>query len=363
MFPRKPPLPSFWRSAQWNEWLPAPLNQTEQEGLPKLPVFEEARAIIAALDPHEYNAPPVSLAKAVGAAKALDEWFERVMPELTWPPSVESFVRAAKPLFAPTATEQDRMVLGLLDAFRPDLIAATRLEVDLRETWLAEATKSVIRAPKVVTEAGPLSPMASELTGWITALRSRGDIPSTVLKEELDGRIKNSIITTKGAGQRSKNYWFEDLLWPALCELPLEDLTDLKRFWPDHQEFTFNDPVRAIDSRPFWQGLRNMQQPARRFLMDEFLPSLVNGSSWQPEQRLAMLDPLLSRVKEHPGIIKERLALWTAWGGDLDMPVHLPMEEGALTAPRTTAREWMTQNRIDPDATPSPRPRKNKGPR
>lgn len=362
MYPRKPPLPSFWRSAQWNEWLPPPSQDAQHDGLPSLPEFTEARKAIAALDPHQVDAPPVSLSLARRAASSLDQWFDQVGETLTWPPTVDGFVQAAKPLLAPSASDQDKFVLGLLDAMRPDLIAALRLEVDLRQSWMSGASQAPSHG-SAGSNADGMSPMASEISSWLSSLRSHKDPPLTLLHEELDGKIKNSIMTTKGAGIRSKNYWFEDLFWPALCELSLEDLTDIRKFWPPHQECTFNDPAKAMDSRAFWQGLRNMPHPARRYLMDKLLPVIVNGQDWTPSQRLEMLDPMLSRVKEHPGIVRERLELWKAWGGDLDMVVDLPMEEGALSAPTTTASEWMKENQIDPDAPSAPRPRRNRGPK
>lgn len=358
MYPRKPAPPSFWRFGQWSECLPPPSNSSQQDGLPHLPEFSEPKAIIAAMDPYEVNATPVPLARAKHAAAVLDAWFEQASTTLTWPPTVKGFVEAAKPLFAPTATADEKFVLGLLDAFRPDLIAAARLEVDLRLTWMAEAAKPRPTTIQPHHDGGKMSPMASEICSWLASLRSRPDAPLSVLQEELDGKIKHSIMTTKGAGIRSRNYWFEDMLWPALCELAVEDLTDLKKYWPTHQEFSFNDPVKAMESRAFWQGQRYMQAPARRFLFEELLPAIVDGKSWDPAQRLGMLEPLLSRVKEHPGLVRDRLELWKSWGGDLDMPVNLPAEEGALSAPRTTAREWLAQNNIDPNAQPAPRPRR-----
>ena len=362
MYPRKPPLPSFWRSAQWNEWLPPPSHDAHHDGLPNIPEFDEARQTIAALDPHQVNAPPVPLANARRAASALDAWFDQASAKLTWPPTVEGFVLAATPLFSPSANAQDRFVLGLLDSMRPDLVAAARLEVDLNQSWLSKSSPTT-KSAKPVQSFNEMSSMATEIVSWLTSLRSHKDPPITLLHEELDGKIKNSIMTAKGAGVRSKNYWFEDIFWPALCELSLDDLVDVKKFWPPHQECSFNDPAKAMDSRAFWQGLRNMPHPARRFLMDELLPEIVNGKEWTPSQRLEMLDPMLSRVKEHPGILKERLELWKAWGGDVDMVVDLPVEEGALSAPTTTPSNWMKENQIDPDAPASPRPRRSRGPR
>jgi hypothetical protein len=147
-------------------------------------------------------------------------------------------------------------------------------------------------------------------------------------------------------------------MFPALCEMSLPDLKSLVEYWPPHNKCSFNDPARAMESRAFWQGQRRMDGDARYYLMGTLLPTLVDTSDWTSQQRLEMLEPMLLRIKEHPGLVRQRLALWTAWGGDLAETVNLPAAEGDLTAPTTTGNAWLAEQGIDLNATSPAPPRK-----
>lgn len=370
MFARKPPLPSFWQDAQWKEWL-TPVGQDHHDGLPDLPEFEEARAVISALDPHASKAPPVSLASALRAAKSLNTWFESATTHLTWPPTIAGFSAAARPLFAVDATSEDRWVLGLLDALRPDLVALAHHDYKAtgNPSWLEAAQAAPEPTAPAASRSGPRSHAASAIVlEWINELRARSDAPLPLLKEELDGKIKRSVVASKGTGSRARNYWLEDVLIPALTDLTTDDLRDLLHFWPQHQKSTFNDPTKAMEARNFWNNLRNMEPAARRFLLSDVLPALVDTSDWTPAQRLEMLEPMIIRIKAYPNLVRQNLDLWKAWGGDLDQQVDLPIEEGALSAPVTTARTWLATVGVDPDnlealASNTPPRRRTRGPR
>ena len=325
--------------------------QEQHDGLPERPEIEEARAVIAALDPHMTNAAPVALSTAIRAAKSLSHWFDNATTQLTWPPTVAGFSAAARPLFKMDASPEDRWVLGLLDALRPDLVfvAHRDFKASGEPSWINGAPSLSAEASSAKAPSSPRTHAASAIVvEWLNDLRQRDD-SLALLREDLDGKIKRSIVSTKGTQSRARNYWLEDILIPALTDLTVEDLSDLLRFWPTHQKGTFNDPAKAMESRNFWSNLRGMEAPARRFLLSNVLPAIVDTSEWTATQRIEMLEPMIERIKSYPDLVRQRLDLWKAWGGNLDEDVSLPAEEGALSAPTTSARAWLSERGLDPD--------------
>lgn len=375
MFSRKPPLPSFWQQAQWKDWLPLPSQQEQQSVLPSLPEMQEAREIIAALDPHDVSATPVPLSKALRAAQALDAWFLAAADHLTWPPTASGFSLAAQSLFASDASPQQRFVLGLLDALRPDLVSVAHQAFKLSgvQSWLSPMEASPVEpvpaaAPSQAKASQPAPPRheaSVQVKAWLVELRAQPDQPLPLLQEEFDGKIKRAVIESKGTGLRARNYWFEDVLLPALTDLDATDLRDVLKFWPSHQNVTFNDPIKSMEQRSFWMNLRAMDYEPRNVMMTEVLPSLIDASEWTDEQRFGMVDPMVTWIKGYPDLVRQRLDLWKAWGGDLDQEVALPAEEGALTAPTTSARQWLAGIGLDPDHLDAPKPsaRRKRSPR
>lgn len=213
------------------------------------------------------------------------------------------------------------------------------------------------RAPSGTSGTGKPKPTPSEavlvlardMAGWAERAAQQDE---AVVREHINQAIKASIRTNKGVGASGANYWFEDIAFPALCQLPVDTARTVVRLWPQHSGVTFNDPQKAMGNATFWRAIRFTDRPLRTFLVTEALPALVDTSAWTADLRLALLDPLLGPARE-PGrkwLFDERLALWRAWGGRLDeecaVPGAAPSESFLAPSKTTTARAWLLDQHV-----------------
>ena len=387
---------------------------------------------LAAPFPYSSPAPrePVTFARLQAVSDSLQAWMAEstTRQSLTWPPSIKGLVQAAAPLFAEDSPHPHAgLVLAWL---RPDL-AVKVLSAPFRERgvrlsgdWMAisrvlapEATASRKKPldsesiPPAVEPSAPapdsdrsvresteaaVPPMAARprpqapaakpaaeeapaaasleknwLSTWLDDLYAQAEeqgLPVASLHALFDGRVKEEATRIKGAGARARNYWFEDVALPALCGLSVEDQQRLLQVWPPHLDTTFNDPVDVLKYPRFWRALRAMPWKERHHLLESVLPTVVDSSAWTHAQRLEMLEPLLDKVTQD-WMVKERLDLWKAWGGNLDAEVPVVGSGSAdpddvfTAAPMTSARRWLADHGLEEPSTTPPAPRSRSKPR
>lgn len=168
------------------------------------------------------------------------------------------------------------------------------------------------------------SEMSLTIRSWLRKIKeqeSSHDLPLSVLKTSLNGYIKESVIESKGVHENSLNYWFEDIALPAILNLKIDELKEIVNLWPKNSIATFVSPSKTMGSGAFLRNMVGLKNPEREYIAQSLLPKLIDGSSWSAKERANMLESMVERTTKHPWLFKERLGLWMAWGGKLDMVI------------------------------------------
>lgn len=374
------PLPTRLNQALWAaEWPGFPEGTQFGEGAPSapgrlLPALTWAwQASLTVVNAINGSGEPQNLDKVHRFFDDLENWSAHHRAHMTWPPTAEGFVRAMRY----SVDNKDERVIPVLLAYPAFCVrmlataqgAGPKTVEELLSSWLIpsppiveaktqpsvdtarkgappvrNASKRETASPRFQASDKPaatphLTSGAGLLVkGWLDNASSIGE--AALAREALDQTIKNAL-------QKQEAWsWFDRELFPALVETSVEDIRKLLLLWPNNRTFSPADPLAFVQQTRFWALLRDAGDERRQVLMEEVLPKLVDGDSWDSSQRLAMLKEMLPRVAGRADAFEQRAKLWLAWGGSLDAPVIAEGAEGAesdsftVTEPET-AKGWI----------------------
>ena len=306
-----------------------------------------------------HDGPPVSLGEVRSWSRRFQDWATAASTEamLTFPPTVGAFQNALAALCheeADTPASQSRLIL--VAQLRPTDLAETLKTMpldDLAPDWrlIKERLAPPVPTPEpkatnrssVEKAAAPVPPRHQATAQWLRGLLAETSdpaVPLAIHREVWDGALKTAIATHKGVGEQAVHYWFEDTAIPGLCQLDATELQRVLEVWPPHSKMGWNTPQTAVQS--LWRHVRNMDKLSRPVFLQQVLPALLDTDVWTFEDRRAMLAPMLEKTKGLGFLFEERLSLWIALGGDLDLPGPMPgVSDNAWQNPMQSAREWI----------------------
>lgn len=364
------PLPHRLNEASWaSEWPLLPQfgggHPPSQSSLPDSMgwAWQTATSVRSAIDG---TGNPVPLDVAHRFLDELENWTARHRALLTWPATPLSFARAlvasaqqndptlaavlvAYPDYCQNILDQARSVdpslPGMGDLFRsagpsPMVGAAPIAPTDPR---VAAASPAAAPAPapapatprRARQEIVPSEPPAF-LIEWASKLASEQE--PALARHYLDQQIKSSVSKFDGTPWQ----WFSRVLFPGLAALPAEQLQAVVDSWPSHNRFVPPDPVKVVDSAPFWIVLRDAGNERREIFTNGGLAAMLNLDDVSAGTKLEMATKMFPFVAKKPSAFRQRLRLWMSLGGDLDEHVAPDAVEG-LSA--TSAREWISQQK------------------
>lgn len=353
------PLPQRLSEAVWaTEWPLSPSfgagQPLPQEVLPSSMgwAWNAANSVRSAMDG---TGSPVPLDLAHRFLDELEDWTMRHRAVLSWPATPLAFGRA----LALSVRQADPAVVSVLVAY-PDycqqVLKAAR-EMDSSIPLIEELFSSVQSGPSVALPTKepapkPPSPAAKEvvvpkrakepdvappefLVSW--AKEVLGQKEPALARQYLDSKIKQEIAPLD---QGKAWQWFSRTVFPGLARLEPEHLQALVDAWPSHNRFAPRNPVKLVDSAPFWIVMRDAGKDRREILCNGGLASVMDFSGLTAETRLEMATKMFPFVARQPGAFRQRLQLWMSLGGDLDAHADPSEIEGVDAA---TTREWIVQ--------------------
>ena len=207
-----------------------------------------------------------------------------------------------------------------------------------QESGRTESARSPYRPEKPVPKV--VTPPAEFLLKWVE--KAKESAPSSTIRQALDHQIKTALGT---AGVNPWT-WFDKTLLPELIKLPEQDLALLLDHWPAHNRFSPPDAVEWVDRTRFWGLMRDAGPDRRAILCEGGLAKLVNVDSISNEARLEMATKMFPFTANKAEPFRQRLALWSSLGGELDAPVR-PAAESADESLRyqemTSLRKWVAE--------------------
>lgn len=376
------PLPKRLSDAVWaTEWPLKPSfgegNPPPQEAFPSSMgwAWNAAHSVRSAIDE---TGSPVPLDLAHRFLDELEGWTMRHRAALSWPATPLAFGRA----LTLSARQGDPTVVSVLVAY------PNYCQEMLRLAHAADASVPLIDQLFFPDQANPAplsnetSPLAADsvqkdslaspsrqtrppardveqdaappqfLVSWAKEVLEQKE--PALAKQYLDTEIKKKI-TSLESGKAWQ--WFSRTVFPGMARMDPEQLQALVNAWPPHNRFAPRNPVRLVDSAPFWVVMRDAGKERREILCNGGLASIMDFSGLTPETRLEMATKMFPFVARQPNAFLQRLQLWMSLGGDLDAHADPSQIEGVDA---TTVREWIVQqdnegwNAILESLSPSP---------
>lgn len=301
-----------------------------------------------------------------GLIDRLEQWNQRHASALTWPPSVDGFIKAITRDIE--AGHDDAVLMRILV---PDMVALAMAPVNQIADTPPLAVDSIDKEaapaaqPKSIDPVVPKAPSKQTRPATETPRRQAAspdlalkllDIvksnPAGIASEKIDAAIKAHVArdSTSDPSRTSSarfKFFVKDLM-PSIAMLPPTDIDGLMQCWPANAAVEIGRPDLLLARTDFWVAMKAGGPESRVAMMAKVLPRVFSGQGWSPEQSLGALEQMMARVRS-PEEFSRRLGLWHAWGGNLDAPIlkdAADSNDGFSTpsAGPITARSWVEEH-------------------